>query len=343
MIGDALGVEPEDRADAARVVRRPDARAQGSTTDETLVQGDATPSSGYTEYSDRVIADRRGVPARRPHERARARRGRRRPARRRRDRHESLLHPHRRRRDDPPRHHRRHVPAPRRPPTSGSGSSPTASLIAVGGRGDAALGHAHQEHGPHRRPATSSSTASSIAARARSCCCSTRRPTATRTCSPTRSASTSSARPNDHVAFGFGTHFCLGARLARLELTVMFEQLLDRLPDLAPRRRRRARVPPRQLRERLRVDARHVQRKRPCQRLSCLHLDYGAPVERRGLLTIDELRANMSTATSTRSSSHAPTCRDACKASASTPATSSTRCSNTAARRATTCSPSTST
>jgi cytochrome P450 family 142 subfamily A polypeptide 1 len=38
--------------------------------------------------------------------------------------------------------------------------------------------------------------------------------------------------PNEHVAFGFGTHFCLGNSLARLELQVMFEQLLDRLPDI---------------------------------------------------------------------------------------------------------------
>jgi cytochrome P450 family 142 subfamily A polypeptide 1 len=38
--------------------------------------------------------------------------------------------------------------------------------------------------------------------------------------------------PNDHVAFGFGTHFCLGNSLARLELKVMFEHLFDRLPDL---------------------------------------------------------------------------------------------------------------
>jgi cytochrome P450 family 142 subfamily A polypeptide 1 len=38
--------------------------------------------------------------------------------------------------------------------------------------------------------------------------------------------------PNDHVAFGFGTHFCLGASLARLEITVMVERLLARIPDL---------------------------------------------------------------------------------------------------------------
>jgi cytochrome P450 family 142 subfamily A polypeptide 1 len=38
--------------------------------------------------------------------------------------------------------------------------------------------------------------------------------------------------PNEHLAFGFGTHFCLGNSLARLELTTMFERLLARLPDL---------------------------------------------------------------------------------------------------------------
>jgi cytochrome P450 family 142 subfamily A polypeptide 1 len=38
--------------------------------------------------------------------------------------------------------------------------------------------------------------------------------------------------PNPHLAFGFGTHFCLGASLARLELNVMFDEVLRRLPDL---------------------------------------------------------------------------------------------------------------
>jgi cholest-4-en-3-one 26-monooxygenase len=38
--------------------------------------------------------------------------------------------------------------------------------------------------------------------------------------------------PNGHVAFGFGTHFCLGNQLARLELRLMTERVLQRLPDL---------------------------------------------------------------------------------------------------------------
>jgi cytochrome P450 family 142 subfamily A polypeptide 1 len=39
--------------------------------------------------------------------------------------------------------------------------------------------------------------------------------------------------PNEHLAFGLGPHFCLGASLARMEIAVVLERVLARLPGLA--------------------------------------------------------------------------------------------------------------
>jgi cytochrome P450 len=40
--------------------------------------------------------------------------------------------------------------------------------------------------------------------------------------------------PNEHVGYGGpGPHFCLGAHLARREITIMFHELFRRVPDLA--------------------------------------------------------------------------------------------------------------
>jgi cytochrome P450 family 142 subfamily A polypeptide 1 len=38
--------------------------------------------------------------------------------------------------------------------------------------------------------------------------------------------------PNPHIAFGIGAHFCMGANLARLQVRIIFEELLARLPDI---------------------------------------------------------------------------------------------------------------
>jgi cytochrome P450 family 142 subfamily A polypeptide 1 len=38
--------------------------------------------------------------------------------------------------------------------------------------------------------------------------------------------------PNRHVAFGYGTHFCLGVNLARTELRLLFGALTQRLKNL---------------------------------------------------------------------------------------------------------------
>ncbi len=48
--------------------------------------------------------------------------------------------------------------------------------------------------------------------------------------------------PNDHIAFGYGEHYCLGANLARMELQEIFRELVSRIDGMervaAPRRLR---------------------------------------------------------------------------------------------------------
>ncbi|MEU8926209.1 cytochrome P450 [Kitasatospora sp. NPDC048545] len=38
--------------------------------------------------------------------------------------------------------------------------------------------------------------------------------------------------PNDHVSFGFGPHFCVGAQLARIQMSALLRRIVAELPDL---------------------------------------------------------------------------------------------------------------
>ena len=60
----------------------------------------------------------------------------------------------------------------------------------------------------------------------------TRPPTATRRSSISPSNSASTAGTRGHLAFGFGAHVCLGQHLARLEMGILFRELLRRVDHI---------------------------------------------------------------------------------------------------------------
>ena len=186
MIGDALGFDPEDRAELLRWSDDMLRGLTGTDDDDAMI---AAAQAFERLHRVRRTGGRRppGLPARRPHEHPRARRGRRRPARpttrsstsrcssssaaTRRPATSSAAAP---------------VPAPHRARRSGSRcvADPPASATAVEEmlRWVTPIKNMARTVTRDRRvPRRSSST------RATSCCCSTRRPTATRPSSTTRS------------------------------------------------------------------------------------------------------------------------------------------------------------
>ena len=84
-----------------------------------------------------------------------------------------------------------------------------------------ALGHRR------RRP-----RAAARSPRATGSCSATPRATATRRCSTSPRASASTATPNRHLAFGYGAHLCLGQHLAKMEMRILWEELLPRLKSV---------------------------------------------------------------------------------------------------------------
>ena len=146
---------------------------------------------GVRAGADAHRAGARGLPGARPHQHLGARQDRR-PAAAAGD-HRARGRPvHQRWRRDHPHGHQPRPARLRRPsrPVGGDGRRPVAR--ARRGRGGAALGDAAEQHvPPRRRRRRGGRPGRSAAATASSCC--TRRPTATRRCSTTRSRSTSGA------------------------------------------------------------------------------------------------------------------------------------------------------
>ena len=144
----------------------------------------------------------------------------------------AVLHPpgRRRQRHDPHRDQPRHAPAVAEPrPAPDLAGRPRGRDAR--GRGDRRGGLAGDVHASHRHPRRSPCPART-STRATSSSCSTASPTATRGVRRPR-ALRRPARPEPPRRLRWpGPHFCLGAHLARRELSVVFRQLFTRLPDI---------------------------------------------------------------------------------------------------------------
>jgi cytochrome P450 family 142 subfamily A polypeptide 1 len=227
VIGDMLGVDP---ADHARLLAWSEAMILG-TGATTRAHGGRGPGVRGVR---RVPAPRHRrparAPARRPREHPGPCRGRRRAARRRRARDGGAPHPDRRRRDDPPRAERRHVPAPP-PPRAARCARGGPRAHPDGGRGDAPLGEPDPEHGAHGRPRRGARRPAHPGGREGAPPLPLRQPRRRRVRGPFRFDV--ARAPNEHVAFGIARALLPGANLARIELRVLVEEAVQRLPDLA--------------------------------------------------------------------------------------------------------------
>ena len=121
--------------------------------------------------------------------------------------------------------------AARSTPTSSPSCAPTRAHPGRG-RGDPALRQPAALLPAHRHRRHRARAASTIARGRQGGDVSTRRPTATKTCSPTPQEFDIHRNPNPHLSFGIAEHFCLGVHLARLEGRVFFEELLDTFPTI---------------------------------------------------------------------------------------------------------------
>ena len=120
------------------------------------------------------------------------------------------------------------------------GARPTGAVPA-GHRGGHPLGAAAAAHHAHGRPRTSRCAA----CRCRRARCGHRQLGSanhdeTRWDDPERFDIFRERKP--HIGFAYGPHMCLGMHLARMETKVALEALFDRLPEPAPRSRRRRAV-----------------------------------------------------------------------------------------------------